>query len=508
MAHNSKDKRIAKNTIFMYMRMLFLMVVSLYTSRIVLKTLGTEDFGTYNIVGGVVVMFTFISSAMAAGTQRHLSYELGKKDGDVPTVFTACFKIHVFLAFVVLFFAETIGLWFLNTRMNLPIERMDVVNWIYQFSILSCMVNIVQVPFTAAILSHEKMSFYAYLSIYDALMKLGILYVLIILPLDKLLLYGILLLGVCVITFTIYIIYCHINLNDIKFVKLEDSKLYKSLLSFSGWALFGSLANVGYQQGVNIMVNLFFGVALNAAVGVANQVNSAVMQFVTGFQQALNPQLVQAEAAKDRERQLNLIFKSSKFSFLIMVCIAYPLLINLEYVLKLWLGNYPAYTNEICLFIMLGALLETISGPLWVTIFATGKIKIYQIVISAILLLNLPLSYLGGKMGMPPQGMYLIRIAIFLVALVIRLLFLQKYIKMDIKLFSRYVVLPLFIISIVLSSVYVFVHIFQMTANSFIQLVYQTFMHLIIVFACSFAIGLTNSERTFVLSKIRYYIKK
>lgn len=507
MSQNSNNKRIAKNTMFMYMRMLLIMVVSLFTSRVVLQTLGEQDFGTYNIVGGVVVMFTFISSAMAAGTQRHLSYELGKTEGNVPEIFSACVNIHVCLAFVILMLAETIGLWFVNVKMNLPVERMEVVNWIYQFSILSCMVSIIQVPFTAAILSHERMSFYAYLSICDVLMKLGILYILMTLSVDKLLLYAILLLVVQITTFSIYVVYCCIKLNDIKYVKIRDAKLYRKLLSFSGWALFGSFANVGYQQGVNIIINLFYGVALNAAVGIANQINSAVMQFVTGFQQALNPQLVQAEAAKERKRQMDLIFKSSKFSFLIMVCITYPLLVNLDYILKLWLGNYPAYTNEICLFIMLGALLETISGPLWVTIFATGRIKKYQIVISAILLLNLPFSYIGGKQGMPPQGMYLIRIAIFFIALVVRLNFLSRYIRLNNKLFLKYVIWPLFAISIVLSGVYITVQLFQMQASSFMQFVCQTIIHFVFVLICILGIGLTHGERVFVVTKVKSLIK-
>lgn len=289
------------------------MLVSLYTSRIVLQTLGTVDFGTYSIVGGVVVMFSFISSAMATGTQRHLSYELGKQNGDVATIFSACFRIHVVLAFIVLLFAETIGLWFLNMKMNLPANRIDVVNWIYQLSVLTCMIGIIQVPYTASIIAHEKMSFYAYISIFDALIKLGLVFFLTLIPIDKLLLYGVLLAFVHLITFLINVLFCHSKLSSISFVKIRDMSLYKRLLSFSGWSLFGSLSNVGYQQGVNIIINLFYGVTLNAAVGVASQVNSAVQNFVTNFQQALNPQLVQAEASKNRERQRDLIFKSSKF---------------------------------------------------------------------------------------------------------------------------------------------------------------------------------------------------
>ena len=504
----SSNKTIAKNTMFMYIRMLLILVVSLFTSRIVLQTLGEQDFGTYNIVGGIVVMFTFISSAMATGTQRHLSYELGKANRNIPKIFSACLKIHIYLALLILFLSETIGLWFVNAKLNLPIDRMNVVNWIYQFSILTCIISIIQVPFTAAIISYEKMSFYAYLSIFDVILRLITICVLMIIPLDKLLLYGIMMLMVQIITFAIYIIYCFNQLKDIKIIKVHDIALYKKLLSFSGWALFGSFANVSYQHGVNIIINLFFGVPLNAAVGIANQVNGAIMQFVTGFQQALNPQLVQAEASKNRDRQTDLIFKSAKFSFLIMAFITFPLISNLDYVLFIWLGDYPTYTSEICKIILIGALIETLSGPLWVTIFATGKIKLYQIIISLILLLNLPISYIGGIAGMPPQGMYLIRIALFSVALIVRLFFLSKYINLDWRLFVIKVILPLFIITSILLSIYIISHHYNFIATSFIQLIYQTILYIAIMIILSFLIGLTRDERHYIVNKVTLLSRK
>lgn len=506
-SYSANNKRIVKNTLYMYIRMLLLIVVSLYTSRVILRVLGVEDFGTYNVVGGVVVMFAFISSAMATGTQRHLSYELGKEGGNVPLIFTACFKIHIVLSFIVLIFAETLGLWFLNAKMNFPVGRMYIVNWIYQFSILSCIIGIIQVPYTAAIVAHEKLSFYAYVGILDALMKLGIVFLLTIIPIDKLFLYGLLLVVVQLITFFINASFCHHKLPQIKFTIVQDSALYKRLLSFSGWSIFGSFANAGYQQGVNIIINLFYGVTLNTAVGIANQVNSAVTQFVTGFQQALNPQLIQAEASKDTRRQIELIQKSSKFSYLIMLCIAYPLLINLDCVLRIWLGSYPDYTNSICMLIVLGALIETLSGPLWVTIYATGKIKAYQIIISIVLLLNLPLSYLWGEMGLPPYGVYFIRIALFVIALAIRIKFVATYVGLDCRVFFKSVILPTSLISIVLFGLYLLAHYYNFVAVSFGQLVYQTIIHLLVVLILSFFIGLTSEERTQILSKLTSRIK-
>lgn len=510
--NSSSNKRIAKNTVYMYMRMLFTMIVSLYTSRIVLQTLGEDDFGTYSIVGGVVVLFTFISNAMATGTQRHLSYELGKENGDVPTVFTACFRIHFWLAMIIFVLAETIGLWFLNAKMNFPEGRMDVVNWIYQFSLLSCMIGVIQTPFTAAIISYEKMSFYAYLSIVDVILKLGIVFLLVVMPWDKLFVYGLLLLLVHVIVFVIYALYALKRLQGIKIVRIDNKSIYKQLISFSGWSLFGSLANVGYQQGINIIINLFYGVTLNAAVGIANQINSAVSSFMSGFQQALNPQLVQSEASKDRDRQLDLIYKSSKFSFFIVFIIAFPLIVNLNYVLSLWLGQYPAHTDSLCVLIIIGLMISCLSGPLWVTIFATGNIKKYQVVVSAVALSIIPIAYILGVLGGTPEAIYAVRSSNFLFVLIVQLYFLRKLINLRISGFIISVILPIAVIVLI---TYVFYHGLSLcmpNANSFIELIYQTVIYVLFIGLLIWVVGLNKLERQqltrLATSRLHNVIKK
>lgn len=491
----SSNKRLAKNTVFMYIRMLLTMVVSLYTSRVVLHTLGEDDFGTYSIVGGVVVLFTFISNAMATGTQRHLSYELGKEDNNIPIIFSACFRIHFWLTIIILILAETIGLWFLNHKMNFLEGRMIVVNWIYQFSILSCMIGVVQTPFTAAIISYEKMSFYAYLSIVDVLLKLGIVFLLVIMPWDKLLLYGLLLLLVHALVFIIYAYYALRKLPGIQLVKINDRGIYKRLISFSGWSLFGSIANVGYQQGINIIINLFFGVALNAAVGIANQINSAVQSFMSGFQQALNPQLVQSEASKDRTRQLDLIYMSSKFSFFIVFIIAFPLIVNLNYVLTLWLGKYPAHTDSLCILIIAGLMISCLSGPLWVSIYATGNIKTYQIVVSSVALSIIPIAYFIGRLGCTPEAIFMVRASIFLFVLIVQLYFLNKYINLNIGGFVKSVILPVFIIFAVTCIFYYGSHQLIPSANTFVELVYQTVIYVLFIGLLIWNIGLNKIER-------------
>lgn len=491
----ASNKRIAKNTAYMYTRMLLTMLVSLYTSRIVLQTLGEDDFGTYSIVGGVVVFFSFISSAMATGTQRHLSYELGKEDGDVSTVFTACFRIQIWLNFIIFLLSETVGLWFLNYKMNFSEGRMTVVNWIYQFSVFSCLIGVIQTVFTAAIISYEKMSFYAYLSIFEVLMKLGIVFLLQVMVFDKLFLYGILLMGVTILMFAIYSSYSFKALQGIKVVKVKDTSVYKRLISFSGWSLFGSLANVGYQQGINILINLFYGVALNAATGIANQINGAVSQFVSGFQQALNPQLVQSEAAHNRMRQLDLIYKSSKFSFYIIFIIVFPLVVNLKYVLTLWLGQYPLHTETLSILILIGLLISCLSGPLWVSIYATGNIKYYQFAVSVVALSILPIAYVMGKMGESPEAIYAVRASNFLFVLLVQLFFLKKYISLDIIGFLRYVILPVCIIMLLTVGCYYILHQIISPADSFIALVYQTIIYVIITGLLVWLFGLTKIEK-------------
>ncbi len=492
---DSSNKRIAKNTVYMYIRMLLTMIVSLYTSRIVLQTLGEENFGTYSIVGGVVVFFTFISHAMATGTQRHLSYELGKENGDVPTVFSACLRIQLWLALIIFVFAETIGLWFLNIKMNFPEGRMTIVNWIYQFSVISCMIGVIQTTFTAAIISYEKMSFYAYLSIFEVLIKLGIVFLLQIIVFDKLFLYGILLMGVSILMFAIYSSYSFKTLQGIRVVKIIDTSIYNRLVSFSGWSLFGSLANVGYQQGVNIIINLFFGVALNAATGIANQINGAVSQFVSGFQQALNPQLVQSEASKDKTRQLDLIYKSSKFSFYIIFIIAFPLIVNLNYVLTLWLGQYPSHTEDLSILILIGLLISCLSGPLWVSIYATGNIKYYQLAVSIVALSILPIAYVMGELGGSPEAIYAVRASNFLFVLFVQLFFLRRYISMDIKGFISSVILPVCLIMSLTVGCYYILHQFMSPADSFMALVYQTAIYVVVIVIFVWLLGLTKTEK-------------
>lgn len=505
---SSNKKRLAKNTFSMYIRMLFLMLISFYTSRVVLQALGVEDFGTYNVVGGVVVMFTVINSAMTTGTQRHLSYELGKSDGNVGQIFSACLNIHLWLALIITILAETIGLWFVNTQLNFPEGRMNAVNWVYQLSILACIANIVRVPYNAAIIAYEKMTFYAYIGVLEGLLKLAIVFLLAFALFDKLIFYSILMFIVIALITGGYYWYCHRYFAQIKYNYVHDSSLYKSLLSFSGWTLFGSVANMGRHQGLNMIVNIFYGVTLNAAIGIANQVNAGITQFVTGFQQAFNPQLTKAQAANDKAYQTSLINKTAKYSYLVILFCALPILYNLDYILTIWLGKYPAYTQEICIWIVIATLIDSISGPLWVTIFATGKIRSYQIYISTLILLGLPLAYICGKVNWSPQYIFASQAVINMVAIIVRLAIMRKLIHFDLWQFTKEVFFPIILVTFAMFPALCMLYSKFPIASEFIPFCMQTIGLLTYETIIIALIGLTKSERLQIKQFIKSKIKK
>ena len=491
----SNNKRIVKNTLYMYVRMLFVMGIGLYTSRVVLSTLGVADFGIYNVVGGVVVFFSFINRSMTTSTQRYLSYELGKPDGNISSVFSSCLFIHICLSVLILLVLETIGLWFLNYKMNFPEGRMTEVNWCYQFSVFSCFFSIVKAPYSAVIVAKEKFSFYAYLGIIEAVLKLTIVYLLLCSNIDRLVLYSILMFGVGMFTFFLCVVYCIKVFPEVRHVRMSIDDKHKDILSFSGWAFFGSLANVGLSQGINVIINMFYGVFVNAAFGIANQVNNQITALVSSFQQAMNPQLTKSEAEGNRERQFSLICLSSKFSFFITLIVVFPLILNLDYILRLWLGEYPEHTYQFCIAVFIGVLIDSFSGPLWVTIFATGKIKRYQICISAVLLLLLPMSYFAGDLGVSPETIFYLRNIIYVAAFLTRLYFLKYLINFSLKKYLEYSILPTIYVSVLLVPILLFAksHFFVDKFNMFIIIVTLSILLEILII---YWIGLNCNERT------------
>ena len=507
MSSNTTNSTIAKNTMFLYFRMLLTMAIGLFTSRIVLQVLGIDNYGIYTLVGGVVVLFTFINNSLLSGTQRFLSYELGKKDSKIKEVFSSCFRLHLILSLIFLIAAETIGLWFVNTQLIIPEDRLYAANWVYQFSVITCVINIIRCPLNATLISYERMGIYAYIGILEAVLKLVVAYLLYISPIDKLISYAILTFASMLIVLATNTIYTIKKLPEIKLIKIPDKRLMKEVINFSKWTIFGSIANVGMEQGLSIIVNLFYGVAGNAAVGIANQVNSHITGFVSNFQVALNPQLTKNEASKDRERQYNLIFKSAKFSYFIMLFLAAPIVLNLDYILHIWLGNYPPHTTSICMFIIIGVLIETLSGPLWVSIFATGKIRTYQIVISCILLMNVPLALLIGKTGLPPAGVYAVRALIFIFALTTRLIYLKKLINLEFTKFLKNVIYPICLSSIPLFAI-IYAKYQFITDTTFISFIIESIAIVLIEVVVIGWLGLNKNERGFISRTLLKKIKR
>jgi len=477
------------------------MGVSLFTSRIVLNTLGVVDFGIYNVVGGVVMMFSFLNSSMSSATQRFFSFELGKKDYDqLKKVFCMSVNIHAIIAVVIFILAETIGLWFLNAKLVIPAERMIAANWVYQFSILAFMLTIMGVPYNAMIIAHERMNVYAYVSIIEVVLKLVIVFMLVWFGFDKLKLYAVLVFGVAAIVWIIYKFYCKRRLPETKYRFAWDQLLYKTLMNYAGWNLFGNVAGVAMGQGVNILLNMFFGPAINAARAIAYQINSAVNGFVTNFQMAMNPQIVKSFATEDIAYMHQLIFRGAKYSFFLLFIIALPVLLETEIILKTWLKIVPDYTVLFTRLVLINMLIDCISGPLMSAAQATGKIKKYQAIVGGLLLLNLPASYFLLKLGMLPQTTMYVSIAISVLALYTRLKIISPLIGMSISSYIHQVVLyiiPVGLLSII-PSVFLMLSM-DSGANRFLVILLTSIFSSIIFI---YLFGLTRDEKQFVISKV------
>jgi O-antigen/teichoic acid export membrane protein len=501
------NKRIAKNTMMLYIRMLLLMAVSLYTSRIVLNTLGIEDYGIYNIVGGVIILFSFFNNAMSNATMRFLSFELGKKDDyQLKRTFSMSVNVHLGIALLILVLAETIGLWFLNTHLNIPDERMRAANWVYQFSIATFIVNIVRVPYHSTIIAHEKMTFYAYLSIIEGLLKLGVVFLLQVFGFDKLIFYGFLILIVSLVTLLTYFIYCVKNFEASHYDFFWDSKLFNRLISFSGWTMFGSVANVGSAQGTNVLLNIFYGVTVNAAMGIANQVNNAINGFVQNFQTAFRPQIVKSYAEGDNRYLMQLIFQTSKFSFLLLYFISLPILLNTEIVLQLWLKNVPEHAVDFVRLILVYSLLESMSGPLWMTVQATGRIKSYQVFISFLILSNLWISYIFLKLGYNPNVVLWIRIAISFLSFVYRIAYLKKAVALPLKQFLTDVPLNILMVIIISFSIPFFASYYF--AAGITRFLATSGISILTAGSSIYFIGLKKNEKKHILLFLTKLIKK
>ena len=498
---SENTRRIAKNKVMLYIRMLLIMAVTLYTSRVVLNVLGVEDFGIYNVVGGIVVMFSFLNGAMATSTQRFLSFSLGKNDQEqVARVFSMSMTTHISIALIVLLLAETFGLWIFYRYLNIPPERMGAAQWVYQLSVLTFCISIIRVPYNAGIIAYERMSFYAYISIVEVCLKLGMVILLQYLGSDKLILYALLMaLTTGIVTF-IYKLYCCKTFSVCRYHYFWDKHLYKELISFSGWSLFGSAANVGVQQGINILLNVFFGVVTNAALGIANQVSSAVSQLVGNFQTAFNPALVKSYASGDYSYFVRLIFQTSRFSYFLLFIIALPLYLCMPFVLKVWLDIVPEYTVVFCRWMLVFVLIDAVSAPLWISVQAIGKIRSYQLLMSALIFLNIPLSWLLLRLGKDAEWVMQVRVGINILTFICRIIYLQKRKVISSYLYLREVISPVVLVSVLSVPLPLWIGCNYSGLKGFLLL---SGVSVILSGVAIWFLGLRKSERDFIWTSFR-----
>lgn len=480
------------------------MAVSLYTVRVVLDVLGAEDYGIYNVIGGIVSLFSFLSGTMASATQRFLSFEMGKKENSsLAHVFSVSMYTYLLMVGIILLLSETVGLWFVNNQLTIPIERLAAANFVYQSSILSFIITLLCIPYNASIIAMERMNVFAYSSLVDAMLKLAIVWLLPYIAADHLKVYAILMFIVIASVQLYYVWYCKRYFDFCRYKHSKDKSLFRSMLSFAGWNMIGALANILRGQGLNILINLFFSPVMNAAYAIAHQVNNAITNFTNNFYTAVRPQLVKLYAEGNKNGMLNLGYQSSRFAFYLMLIIIVPIMLNTEEILSIWLKEVPDYTIVFLRIIMLSSLIEVLFIPLVNMLQASGKIIKYQLTVSILFLLNIPISYVFLLMGYPPETTSWINMIIVILSMFPRLYICRYVIDLSIKEYFKKV-LSRIVISIILLSVvfypilYVFVKL-----NLLVLIFVQCAITCIIIYFT----GLTRYEKSFILKQIKMHIK-
>ena len=505
MANDSaySQSRIFKNTIILCLRMLFTMGVALYTSRVVLKVLGVDDYGLYNIIGGIVVLLAIVSNSMRSATQRFITFELGCGDShQVSDAFSMSMIAHFIIGAVVILIGETVGLWYVQTRLNIPEGRETAALYVYQFSLLTTVITLIRSPYEASVIAHEKMSFFAYMSIIDVCLKLAIVCLLTLAPWDKLIIYGILVFLTSIIIFFCYRLYCRKVFNTCSFHFVIKKDYFLKLFSFLGWNLLGASASLGTQQAGNLIINRFLGVAINAAYGVANQVNGAINAFVSNFQVAFTPQIVKLFSQKRYTEFYQLSNSSALLSYYILFIISFPLIVNIDYVLGVWLVEVPLYSGYFCTLLIIYSLIDAVQAPLWIGINASGDIKIYEIWLSVILILNIPFSFFALKWGWAPYWVLIIRVLLNLITAICRCIHVRIQLDYPIKEYIINVVFRVILVTSITIAVWMLIpHNSLFSSFGGFVICYIASLSVITVIVLLFGLG--HRERAFLLSSIR-----
>lgn len=488
---------IVKNTLVLYVRTLLILFVSLYTSRVVLNVLGVEDYGIYNAVGGVVAMFSIISGALSTSISRYITYELGKNNTErLSTIFCTSVNVLIFISLIIIVLGELFGVWFLNTKMNIPEERIGAANWVLQCALLSFVFTLSCAPYNACIIAHERMQAFAYISIFEALLKLGVVFLLSLSPFDHLVSYAILLAIASLIVRTIYATYCVRHFQESKYHFIYDKKISRELLGFSGWNFLTNGVMVFNTQGVSILVNLYFGVAMNAARGIATQVEGAVINFVSGFMTSINPQIIKSYAAGDKDRMFMLVCRGAKFMFFLLFILALPIIMEADVILILWLKTPPEYATLFVRLSLIALMANVIGNTAYTACQATGNIKWYSIWVTSVGSLSFLITWLVYWLGAPVESTYIVFLVIFSIIDIIRLFMMKKLLGFPIMMFIKDVFIKVTIVSIV-STIIPFIVIYMMP-SSYIRLIVSILTCFISCGITMWSLGLKSAERTFI----------
>ena len=497
------NKRVARNTLYLYIRTFIAIVVSLYTSRKILEALGVDDFGVMNVVGGIITLMAFINGSMSVATQRYLTYELGRGEkGDFNRLFSMAVYIHAIIAVVVLVAAETIGLWVVNTHLNIPEPRMGAANWIYQATIMASILGILQTPYNAAIVSYEHMHIYAYIGLGETFAKLLIVLALLIYPYDRLAIWGFALLALQCVVAIFYRIYCMRRLDGCR-VRMHawDNSLFRSMLGFTGWNMFGTVAWTLKGQGTTVLLNIFGGPVYNAAYGVSCQVTGAIRNLISGFQSAVNPQITKTYAANDIAATCRLLCKSSKISYFLMFIVSLPVLFEIDFIMGFWLVEVPEFAPLFTRLVIVESLFDTLAGPMITSLMATGRIKWYQIVVGTILLFNIPVTYMLLKLGCHIATPLVVSIVFMFLGNASRLMFCRNMLGQSLRVYLRDVVVPILTVSII--SIVPTWMVYSHMEQGWLRLISLCAMSIAVVSALVFSIGFSRTERTFVINILR-----
>lgn len=503
----ANNKRIAKNTLLLYVRMFIMMAVGLFTNRIILDALGVSDYGIYNVIGGLVTMFSVLTGAMSVATSRFLTFALGSGDNQLlRRTFVTAVNIHLIIAAAIVVIAEVGGIWMLNSHLNIPAGRMDAANIVLQFSIATFVINLINVPYTSSIISHERMGIYAYFSLFDVFVKLGIVYVLYLTSSDRLVVYALLLCLANLATQIINWIYCKRKFAECRYSLSIDKQLLKKMFGFIGWAFWGNAAVVLKDQGMTILLNIFCGTIVNAAQGVANQVNATVNRFVSNFMTAVNPQITKLYASGDYDAMNRLIVRSTKLSAFLLLILIVPIIVNIDDLLALWLVEVPKHTGSFVTLILFYSFVNCFTGGLITGILANGKIKTYEIAITVTYILNLILAFVSLKLGMAPETLYVLLIIFKFVVLGIQLWLGRTMFRLPLRTYlkamTRYV-LPVLAVGLFL----MFVPWKEITG-----VIHRIILSILsvegILLLTIYLVGFEMNERKFIIEKIQQVSSK